>query len=50
MSNGNEDFYNQINRLIGDNTVELPAEAIPNDVNKKKSNIFRFRPPIIRTT
>lgn len=35
MNNTNQDLNDLINRLIGRDTIELPAEAIPADVNNK---------------
>lgn len=35
MDNTNQELYDRINRLIEQNTTELPAEAISDDVDKK---------------
>lgn len=35
MNNTNQELYDRINRLIGHNTIVLPAEAISDDVDKK---------------
>ncbi len=35
INNTNQQLYDQINRFIGRGTIELPAEAIPVDVNNK---------------
>jgi hypothetical protein len=35
MNNTNQELYDRINRLIGRDTIELPAQAIPADVNNK---------------
>ena len=34
-NNTNQELYDRINRLIGQNTIVLPAQAIPADVNNK---------------
>lgn len=35
MNDTNQELYDRINRLIGQNTVVLPAQAISDDVDKK---------------
>jgi len=35
MNNTNQELYDRINRFIGRDTIELPAQAIPADVNNK---------------
>jgi hypothetical protein len=35
MDETNRELYDRINRLIGQNTIVLPAEAIPGDVDKE---------------
>jgi hypothetical protein len=35
MNNTNQELYDRINRLIGHNTIELPAQPLPAGVNNK---------------
>ena len=34
MNNTNQELYDRINRLIGQNTIELPAQPLPSGVDK----------------